>query len=155
MTAELRHLLEGLLLVIGALLLIVNLLGTAPVFLALTGNVDDATRTNLARKVAINGFVLLLASIFIGGFVLQFFGLSIPVVQLAGGLVVCSLAWGLLREGEIAIDASTAESRQYRLVTQVVLRLSAFILLCIGVQIMWNGADALLGISGAPHRREP
>jgi len=154
-TAELRHLLEGLLLVIGALLLIVNLLGTAPVFLALTGNVDDATRTNLARKVAINGFVLLLASIFIGGFVLQFFGLSIPVVQLAGGLVVCSLAWGLLREGEIAIDASTAESRQYRLVTQVVLRLSAFILLCIGVQIMWNGADALLGISGAPHRREP
>jgi len=61
-TAELRHLLEGLLLVIGALLLIVNLLGTAPVFLALTGNVDDATRTNLARKVAINGFVLLLYS---------------------------------------------------------------------------------------------
>ncbi len=227
MTAELRHLLEGLLLVIGALLPIVNPLGTAPVFLALTGNVDDATRTILARKVAINGFVLLLASIFIGGFVLQFFGLSIPVVQLAGGLVVCSLAWGLLREGEIAIDASTAaaahtdsiETRAFYPLTlpltvgpgsisvaitlganhpstarsflaaavtsvvgvvlvclsiyacyrysrrlgnwlgpsgtQVVLRLSAFILLCIGVQIMWNGADALLGISGAPHRREP
>ncbi|MEP7330220.1 MAG: MarC family protein [Betaproteobacteria bacterium] len=219
MTAELRHLLEGLLLVIGALLPIVNPLGTAPVFLALTSNVDDATRSILARKVAINGFFLLMASIFIGGFVLEFFGLSIPVVQIAGGLVVCSLAWGLLREGEISVDASTAvaanadsiETRAFypltlpltvgpgsisvaitlganhpstarsflagaltsivgvvlvclsiyacyryskrlgswlgRSGTQVVLRLSAFILLCIGVQIIWNGADALLGIT--------
>jgi multiple antibiotic resistance protein len=37
--------------------------------------------------------------------------------------------------------------------TAVVLRLSAFILLCIGVQIVWNGADALLGITVAPRAR--
>ena len=29
--------------------------------------------------------------------------------------------------------------------TTVVIRLSAFLLLCIGVQIVWNGIDALLG----------
>ena len=220
MTAELRHFIEGVLLVLAALLPIVNPLGSAPVFLALTANVDDATRSLLARKVAINGFFLLMASIFVGGFVLEFFGLSVPVVQVAGGLVVCSLAWQLLKEGEMAPDAtppgaasaaaietrafypltlpltvgpgsisvgitiganhpSTVRSYVAAAVTSVVgvvivcatiyacyrysrrlgqllgptgtavvLRLSAFILLCIGVQIVWNGADALLGISG-------
>jgi len=226
-TTELRHFIEGVLLVLAALLPIVNPLGGAPVFLALTANVDDATRSLLARKVAVNGFFLLMASVFVGGFVLEFFGLSVPVVQIAGGLVVCSLAWELLKEGEMLEDAKAASAtgadavetrafypltlpltvgpgsisvaitiganhpttvRSYlvaavtsvvgvvivcaavyacyrysrrlgellgRTGTAVVLRLSAFILLCIGVQIVWNGADALLGITGAPRGRVP
>lgn len=222
MTADLRQFVEGVLLVLAALLPIVNPLGSAPVFLAMTAGTDDATRGLLARKIAVNGFILLMASIFVGGFVLQFFGLSVPVVQIAGGLLVCSLAWHLLKEGEPLPDATPAAPRSgdsigtrafYPLTlpltvgpgsisvaitlganhpttmrsyvvaaitsligvvivcaaifacfkysrrlgqwlgptgTAVFLRLSAFILLCIGVQIMWNGIDALLGISSAP-----
>jgi multiple antibiotic resistance protein len=39
----------------------------------------------LARKVAINGFVILVVSIFAGDYVLDFFGVSVPVLQIAGG----------------------------------------------------------------------
>ena len=46
----------------------------------------------------INCFLLLLASLLIGAYVLDFFGLSVPIVQVAGGLVVCSLAWSLLNQ---------------------------------------------------------
>jgi multiple antibiotic resistance protein len=217
-----RHFLEGVLLVFAALLPIVNPLGGAPVFLAMTRYANDDTRAVLARKVTFNSFVLLMASVLIGTYVLEFFGLSIPVVQVAGGLVVCSVAWDLLRSGDtskssgaedihtpdaVATDAfypltlpltvgpgsisvaitiganhpptvrsflTAALSSMLGVVlicvtiylcyryserlskwlggagTAVVIRLSAFILLCIGVQIMWNGLDSLLGITGPP-----
>jgi len=222
-----RHFLEGVFLVFAALLPIVNPLGAAPVFLIMTRYADDPTRAVLARKVTINSFVLLMASVFIGTYVLEFFGLSIPVVQIGGGLVVCAVAWDLLRGAdvskkfgddglpdpdEVATEAfypltlpltvgpgsisvaitiganhpQTVRSfltaamssllgvvlicisvyfcyryaeRLSKLLgsagTSVVVRLSAFILLCIGVQIMWNGIDALTGITGPAHGSRP
>jgi len=84
MIEELRQFVQGVLLVLGALIPIVNPLGGAPVFLAMTAGNDNTTRKLLARKVAINGLILLLVSGFIGGFVLEFFGISVPVVQVAG-----------------------------------------------------------------------
>ena len=86
-----RHFIEGVFLVYAALLPIVNPLGAAPVFLAMTRYADDPTRAVLARKVTFNSFVLLMASVFIGTYVLEFFGLSVPVVQLGGGLTVLLL----------------------------------------------------------------
>jgi len=215
MTGDLRHLVEGLLLVIAALLPIVNPFGGAPVFLAMTADCTPALRATLAQKIAVNAFILLLASLFVGTYVLEFFGLSVPIVQVAGGIVVCVNAWELLRAetaapiipasapaaAEIAtrafypltlpltvgpgtisvaitIGAHHPQSvrslvvhgaadvigaaliaatvfvcyryadRMLRVLgetgTSVLLRLSAFILLCIGVQIFWTGASALL-----------
>ena len=46
--------------------------------------------------------MLLLASLLVGAYVLDFFGLSVPIVQVAGGLVVCSLAWILLNSPDDA-----------------------------------------------------
>ena len=79
MTGEDIGLIKGVLLVVGALFPIVNPIGHAPIFLTLTADQDDATRAVLARKVAINGFILLLAAMFVGEYVLDFFGVSIPV----------------------------------------------------------------------------
>jgi multiple antibiotic resistance protein len=61
-----RHFIEGVFLVYAALLPIVNPLGAAPVFLAMTRYADDPTRAMLARKVTFNSFILLMASVFIG-----------------------------------------------------------------------------------------
>ena len=104
-----RHFLEGVFLVFAALLPIVNPLGAAPVFLAMTRYADEATRAVLARKVTVNSFVLLMASVFIGTYVLEFFGLSIPVVQVGGGLVVCSVAWDLLRGADVSKKTSAED----------------------------------------------
>src|SRR5450432_3080313 len=104
-----RHFLEGVFLVYAALLPILNPLGAAPVFLAITRYADDPTRAILARKVTVNSFVLLMASIFIGAYVLEFFGLSIPVVQVGGGLIVCSVAWDLLRGADVSKKSGTED----------------------------------------------
>jgi multiple antibiotic resistance protein len=212
---DLRHFVEGLLFVMAALLPIVNPFGGAPMFLAMTADVTPELRATLAKRIAINAFILLLASLFIGTYVLEFFGLSVPIVQVAGGVVVCANGWELLRAVSVtkiapasAPAASDIASRAFypltlpltvgpgtisvaitigahhpqsvrsllldgtadvlgaaliaitvfvcyryadRLLrvlgetgTSVLIRLSAFILLCIGVQIFWSGARVLL-----------
>src|SRR6516165_10084110 len=94
-------------LVFAGLLPIVNPLGSAPMFLALTVGLSSQLRRWLAWRIAVNGFVLLAVSIFIGLHVLDFFGLSLPVVQVGGGLVVTAMGWRLLNEPE---DAPLARS---------------------------------------------
>jgi multiple antibiotic resistance protein len=84
--------------VVGALFPIVNPIGNTPIFLSLTRGLSDRGRTVLARMVAVNGFVLIVASIFIGTHILAFFGISLPVVQVGGRLIVISTGWALLRE---------------------------------------------------------
>ena len=207
---------SAILLIIGALLPIVNPLGDAPIFLAMTVGCDKTTRVELAKRISFYSFCLLLGSMLLGSFVLRLFDLSIPVVQVAGGAVVCALGWNLLADNPkpsdvtenptharaialgrafypltlpVSIDAGAiavaitvganhshkVESMVIQLLaatigaaiialtilltyryaepvvrrightgTMVVLRLSAFIMLCIGVGICWNGVKSLL-----------
>lgn len=214
LATDLRNFLVAFGLVVAGLLPIINPLGSAPIFLAMTTGSSDAARRQLAWRIAINSFVLLMGSLIFGAFVLKLFGLSVPVVQVAGGAVLCALAWNMLT-GEpaaaaetealpddkallrafypltlpltvdpgaisvaITLGANHAHGVERMLVsfvaslcavgliavtiwlayryakrvgqwlghsrTMVVLRLSAFIMLCIGVEIMWNGTRALL-----------
>ena len=46
-----------------------------------------------------NSFFLLVGSYFIGTHILSFFGISLPVVQVGGGLIVISTGWALLKQG--------------------------------------------------------
>jgi len=101
---DFRQFIESTLLAVAALLPIVNPLGAAPVYLAKTVDLTPDEHADLSRRVAINCFMLLLASLLVGAYVLDFFGLSVPVVQVAGGLVVCSLAWSLLNEPDEPIE---------------------------------------------------
>jgi len=96
--ADILQLAGAILVVVGAILPVVNPPGDAPLFLHMTAGCDDATRAVLARRVAVRSFALLLGTLLIGTFVLRLFGLSIPVIQLAGGAVVCALGWKLLSE---------------------------------------------------------
>lgn len=210
-------------LAVGALLPIVDPLGGAPIFLAMTVGLSSADRSGMAKAVAIDSFLLLMASALVGAYVLDFFGLSIPSVQAAGGIVVCMVAWSLLNSpnsppalernaahamnpddltqrafypmtmpltvgpGSISVALTLGANpptgfrpllvtalahavgillvamgvylcyryaeqilrRLGRTGTSVVVRLSAFILLCIGVQICWNGVRGLIA-SGFP-----
>lgn len=216
MLADIRQILEGALLMSAALLPIVNPVGSTPVFLAMTADCTPELRATLAKRISFNAFLLLLVSVLVGTYVLELLGLSVPVVQLAGGLLVCAMGWRLLAQDDpvehfagattpspaeisrrafypltlpltvgpgsisvaITIGANHPQDlhsivtnatghviaslvialsifvcfryagRMLQLIgvtgTSVVLRLSAFILLCIGVQIAWNGVSALL-----------
>jgi hypothetical protein len=63
MTAELRQIVEGVLLVFAALFPIVNPLGGAPIFVAMTSRCSPAERAALAWQVTINAFILLVAAL--------------------------------------------------------------------------------------------
>jgi multiple antibiotic resistance protein len=201
---------------------IVNPLESAPFFLALTKNLPAAHRNALARTVALNGFMLLLGSMALGPWLLEFFGIQLPVVRIAGGLVVMALGWKLLTQDQWSDHAGTGLSEDpprplgsfypltmpltvgpgsmsvaitigsrkpdgpfaladfalraagalivlvaiaasiyvaYRFAANiarilgasgvdVLVRLSAFILMCIGIEIIWQGYSALTALPG-------
>ena len=80
MIADVRQFLETLFLAVAAILPIVNPLAGAPVFLVKTSDLTPEERRTVAMRVARYGYALLLASAFVGAYVLDFFGVSIPVV---------------------------------------------------------------------------
>jgi multiple antibiotic resistance protein len=115
MRSDLAQLIGAVLLILAALMPVVNPVGGAPFFLAMTKGCDAKTRSYLAQRIAVYSFGLLLGSMLLGSFVLRLFGLTIPIVQVAGGAVVCSVGWNLLtedriREVEVTIDPSHARS---------------------------------------------
>lgn len=207
------------------LLPILNPFGNAPVFASLSGNIGHDAEARLARQVAINCFFMLLAAMFIGSHVLMFFGISLPIVRIGGGILVAVTGWRLLNDkgqDDIRTQVATTQAEAWsdeefkvrsfypisfpltvgpgsiaasitlganaptrfpdlmisigsaalgaaltalviflcyryanrmvgllgRLGTMVVLRLSAFILLCIGIEIFWHGLLGLLSEAG-------
>ncbi len=211
-----RHFFEMIFLVVAALFPIVDPLGAAPMYLAMISPLDPAERVRMARLVAVNSFFLLLISVLVGAYVLDFFGVSIPAVQVGGGFIVCAIGWSFLTSpsnpavsdrtsapdtdalsqrafypltmpltvgpGSISVAVTLganppsglrplfatsvahvlgvliislsiyfcyryAERILHKLGvtgTNVLIRLSSFILFCIGIQIMWNGLHTLI-----------
>lgn len=86
------QLLGAILVIVGAVLPIVNPLGSAALFLRMTVAYEDATRKLLATRITIYSFALLLGSMLFGTFVLRLFDLSIAVVQVAGARSYVRLA---------------------------------------------------------------
>jgi multiple antibiotic resistance protein len=91
--------------VIGAFLLafpalfsIVNPIGAALIFDQVTAGRSAEQRRRLARKIAFYSSIVLLVSLWLGGYVLNFFGISLGALRIAGGLVVAIRAWGLLMQ---------------------------------------------------------
>jgi multiple antibiotic resistance protein len=215
---------KSTLLILSALFPIVNPLGGSPIFLTVTRDYSPPERRALSRRVAMNSFFLLLASCFIGTYILTFFGISLPVVHVGGGLIVISTGWAMLNRsdddddnhdgkarrkvvprdefknafypltlpltvgpGSISVAITLGANVPHRLgwnflemlavligcfiiavsiylcygfsdrlaralgatAMGVIMRLSSFLLVCIGVQILWNGAKALLATLSA------
>ena len=89
---------EAILVTLAALLPIVNPLGSAPIFLIQSADLPPAAQKHLAWVVARNALALLVAAMLAGSYVLEFFNISIPIVRVAGGLVVLATGWRMLHE---------------------------------------------------------
>jgi len=79
-----------------ALFSIVNPLGGAFIFLGATEHFNSKVRRELAKWIAIYGFAIVTASMYVGAYVLEFFGISISVLRAAGGIVIAAAAWRML-----------------------------------------------------------
>jgi len=207
---------KSCLLVLSALFPIVNPLGNSPIFLSLTSGYSSDARAILSRKIALNSFWLLTVSMLVGTHILAFFGISIPIVQVGGGVVVMYAGWSVLQgeseptetptkknitqqdianrafypltlpltvgPGSISVALTLGATEMHRgqllrliaavigpalvavsvflsyrfaerlahllgeTAMNVIVRLSSFILLCIGVQIVWEGVRTLMNL---------
>ena len=79
-----------------ALFPIVNPLGGIPMFYSLTASFPAPERKRTALKTALNVIAILVIFMLFGRFVLNFFGISLPVLKIAGGLIVANTAWGMV-----------------------------------------------------------
>lgn len=91
--------LQLLVLVPVTLLPIINPLAGASVFL-MTAGPDPSETRQLARQVAINCWFLLVGSLLIGTYVLELFGISLPIVRIGGGLLVAASGWRMLNSSD-------------------------------------------------------
>jgi multiple antibiotic resistance protein len=203
-----------------ALISIVNPLSGSFIFFGATRELDHGGRAAVSRWVAIYSFCIVAFSLYIGAYVLEFFGISIPVLRVAGGIIIASSAFRMLQAPDVteqrrnetpdprSLDVSPSRLAFYPLTmplttgpgtisvaislgasrpagfgaslleffietlaatmllglliywlyrnsgrladltgptgTTIVVRLSSFLLFCIGIQVFWNGAAELL-----------
>ncbi|HEV2618423.1 MAG TPA: MarC family protein [Acidobacteriaceae bacterium] len=208
----------------GALLPLINPVGSALIFVGLVGQAPIPVYHSLSRRIALNTVLFLTIIDLVGSAILRFFGISLPIVQVSGGLVIAAIGWSMLNQqgsqpstekmqgaaqmqpGELAgtlrqkvfypftfpitagpgcivvmltLAAHTPQrpiqdnllahaglllailvlclsvyfcyAHAHRIADRIspstahgILRVMAFILLCIGVQIAWNGLAPLL-----------
>lgn len=76
-----------------SLITVVNPICAAMFFLAMTSKVTRQERMMLSNRVAVYCFIMATVSLYAGSFVLSFFGISIGVLRVAGGLVLFSAGW--------------------------------------------------------------
>ncbi len=79
-----------------ALFPIVDPFGGIPIFFTMTSAWTTKARNRTALKTGLWVFVILVTFLFVGRFVLSFFGISLPVLKIAGGLIVANTAWGMV-----------------------------------------------------------
>ncbi|MBE2280142.1 MAG: MarC family protein [Ignavibacteriaceae bacterium] len=72
---------------------VINPLGTGLLFLNQTAGLDSKTRRIYSQKIAVYCLILLLGGLLTGAFILNFFGISIPVVQICGGLLIATMGY--------------------------------------------------------------
>ena len=92
-----------------ALLPLINPVGSALVFLGLVGSAPPAVYRNLARRIAISNVIFLGIFELLGSAILHFFGISLPIVQFAGGIVIAAMGWGVLNQKESATGVQGKE----------------------------------------------
>lgn len=122
-TALLLEIGKSYLFVFAAILPILNPAATAPIFLSLTPGASQSTRTLLAKRIGRNMFLLMAGAMLVGSVVLEFFGLSLPIVRVSGGLIVAAAAWRMLSASSAEDDNKSSLART---VTPEVARKQAF-----------------------------
>ena len=218
---ELQIFARAIPLAFAAMFPLINPVGTAIILLGMTRHADLAERRSIARTVSINTVLRLAGVLVAGRAILGFFGISVPIVQLSGGLLLAAMGWKMLFSSDdpapgkqdappasdaqhdyqsqafypftfpltvgpggiaVAITLSAHTSRAKLLDTvasqlgamagilllagvtylcyanagrisarlgssgmAVLQRLSAFIIVCLGAEIAWNGVRVLAG----------
>ena len=93
-----------------ALFPVVNPIGSALIISPYFAELNRADKRKAVNKITLYAFLVCTVSLFVGHWILELFGLSIPVIQLAGGIMICKMGWEFLSSDQKTSDISgTAE----------------------------------------------
>ena len=145
---------QSILLIVAGLFPIINPPGAGFIVLSLVPHATDAERAEMARRIALNSFAILVVSLSVGAYVLSFFGISIPVLRIAGGLVVAKAGWDLLQS---ATNDDDDEPRASAPATEPVrtrsMRARAFYPLTLPITVGPGSISVAIALgTGAPSR---
>ncbi|MFF8802471.1 MULTISPECIES: MarC family protein [unclassified Methylobacterium] len=102
--------LTSFLLALSSLFSIVNPVGSALMFAQITADRSHAERAELARRIGFYAALVMLAALWAGAPILNFFGVSLAALRIAGGLFVAAFAWTLLNAPEAREARKHAEA---------------------------------------------
>jgi multiple antibiotic resistance protein len=88
-------------------------MGGALEIFTLVGPAPDSTYRILARRVAINNIILLSIVEVLGSAILTFFGISIPIIEIAGGAVIAAIGWKILNQSD-EVSSTAAQNAAAR-----------------------------------------
>jgi multiple antibiotic resistance protein len=152
-----------------AILPIVNPLGAVPLVMAVGAHLPEAERRRQVRRACVYTFALMAGFLLAGGLIMSFFGISVPGMRIAGGMIVAILGFQMLfpsapppsRELEretgykadiaftpLAMPGLAAADRLHRVLGPTgmiaLTRITGFLMVCIGVQFVIDGLTAIL-----------
>ncbi|QGZ57156.1 MarC family protein [Paraburkholderia acidiphila] len=130
----LSQLSDTFLLVFAGLFPVLNPPAAGFIVLSMLPHASASDRAFLARIIAINSLFILLGSLIMGAYVLSFFGISIPVLRVAGGLVIAFAGWNLLHKSSDGGDSSASQAPPDP-VRRATLRATAFYPLTLPVTV--------------------
>ncbi|HYP85298.1 MarC family protein [Variovorax sp.] len=99
MAADLHSLVHLIFISVVALFPVINPVGTAFVVMPYLSQLDSIGKARAVRLITFYAFCVCTVTLLLGHWILSLFGLSIPVVQLAGGIIICRSGWQLLGAG--------------------------------------------------------
>jgi multiple antibiotic resistance protein len=102
--------LDAVVLTIGALLPIMNPFSTAPLFVSLTAGCSEPRRNREARDGCVYAFGILITFLPLGGFIIDFFGISVAGMRVAGGLIIAVIGFRMLFPQPRAAGAAAADT---------------------------------------------
>ncbi len=85
--------LSSFIIIFSTLLPILDPFGGCMFFLALTPGITDEQRAMMTRRIVMYSAIILFASLFAGTLILSFFGISMGILRMCGGLLICSAGW--------------------------------------------------------------
>ena len=84
---------------------VINPIGSAFIVSQYFDGLSKAERRNIVKKIAFYAFLLCAITLFTGHWILELFGITVPIIQLAGGIMICKLGWELLSSKTNTADA--------------------------------------------------
>ena len=135
-----------------ALFPVMNPIGNAFALNPYFSGVSRIERRKMAFRIALYSFYICLITLFSGSWILKLFGLSVPVIRLAGGILICKIGWDFLFNDGGGVHHDRAAGGEEAILSQKLFYPISFPMTAgagtISVLFMLGSQSSMVGLGG-------